>query len=105
MTTDADLYQRYLAVLPSFVHPYFDEPISIDRGDGSYVYTIDGDRYLDFFGGVLTTMIGHSHPKVVAAVQAQAAKTMHTSTLYLSEPMIELAELIAELSGIPDAWV
>ncbi len=105
MTTDSELYQRYQAVLPSFVHPFFDEPISIDRGEGGYVFTLDGDRYLDFFGGVLTTMIGHSHPKVVAAVQAQAAKTMHTSTLYLSEPMIELAELIAGLSGIPNARV
>ena len=83
----------------------FTEPISIDRGEGSYVYTVEGDRYLDFFGGVLTTMIGHAHPKVVAAVQEQATKVMHTSTLYLSEPMIELAERITALSGIPDARV
>jgi 4-aminobutyrate aminotransferase len=50
-------------------------------------------------------MIGHSNPSVVAAVQAQAAKVMHTSTLYLSEPMIELAEEIAAVSGIPDPRV
>ena len=105
MTTDAELHERYQAVLPSFVHPLYETPISIDRGEGSYVHTIEGERYLDWFGGVLTTMIGHSHPKVVEAVQAQAAKTMHTSTLYLSEPMIELGELICELSGIPDARV
>ena len=105
MTTDSDLHERYQAVLPSFTKPLFEEPISIDRGEGSYVYTLDGDRYLDFFGGILTTMIGHSHPKVVEAVQTQAAKTMHTSSLYLSEPMVALAETIAELSGIPDARV
>ena len=103
--TDADLHERYRAVLPSFVKPMFDTPISIDRGEGSYVSTVEDDRYLDFFGGVLTTMIGHNHPKVAAAVQAQAAKVMHTSTLYLSEPMIELAEKITALSGIPDARV
>lgn len=102
---DDVLLDRYRAVLPSFVHPMFAEPISIDRGEGSHVFTRDGERYLDFFGGVLTTMIGHAHPKVVAAVQAQAAKVMHTSTLYLSEPMISLAEKIAALSGIPDARV
>jgi 4-aminobutyrate aminotransferase len=100
-----DLFARYRASLPSFVKPMFAEPISIDRGEGSYVFTREGDRYLDFFGGVLTTMIGHAHPKVVAAVQAQAAKVMHTSTLYLSEPMIALAEKITALSGIPDARV
>ncbi|MDH3705872.1 MAG: aspartate aminotransferase family protein, partial [Acidimicrobiia bacterium] len=105
MTSSADLHQRYRAVLPSFVSPYYAEPISIDRGEGGYVWDLEGNRYLDFFGGVLTTMIGHNHPAVTAAVQQQAAKVMHTSTLYLSEPMITLAEEIARLSGIPDARV
>ena len=105
VTADAELLERYRAALPSFVKPMFAEPISIDRGEGSYVWSNGGERYLDFFGGVLTTMIGHAHPKVVAAVQAQAAKVMHSSTLYLNEPMIELAEKICALSGIPDARV
>src|SRR4029077_20099173 len=85
--------------------PYYGEPIAIDRGRGSYVWSLDGTRYLDFFGGVLTTMIGHDHPEVTAAVQEQAAKVMHTSTLYLSPPMIEFAEMVAAASGIPDARV
>lgn len=100
-----ELLERYRRVMPSFVSPYYAEPISIDHGDGSYVFDQDGTKYLDFFGGVLTTMVGHNNPAVTAAVQAQAGKVMHTSTLYLSEPMIELAEKIAELSGIPDARV
>ncbi len=105
MTDTSDLLRRYRASLPSFVSPMFAEPISIDRGEGGVVWDLEGNRYLDWFGGVLTTMIGHNHPRVVAAVQEQAAKVMHTSTLYLSEPMIELAEKICELSGIPDARV
>jgi 4-aminobutyrate aminotransferase len=105
LSVDATLLERYRASLPSFVKPMFAEPISIEHGDGSAVFTAEGDRYLDFFGGVLTTMIGHNHPKVTAAVQEQAAKVMHTSTLYLNEPMIELAERICRLSGIPDARV
>ncbi len=105
MTINAELLERYKAVLPSYVKPLYADPISIDRGEGGYIWDLEGDRYLDFFGGVLTTMIGHSNPEVVAAVQTQAAKVMHTSTLYLSEPMIELAEEIAAASGIPDARV
>jgi len=105
VSTNAALAERYRAVLPSFVKPLYAEPISIDRGEGGYVWDVEGNRYLDFFGGVLTTMIGHSHPAVVAAVQEQAAKVMHTSTLYLSEPMIEFAEEVAAASGIPDARV
>ena len=105
MSPSTDLSARYRRVFPSFLSPYYAEPISIDRGSGSYVWSLDGTRYLDFFGGVLTTMIGHDHPEVTAAVQAQAAKVMHTSTLYLSEPMIEFAEMVAATSGIPDARV
>lgn len=105
MGRDDELFERYRAVLPSWLGPYYERPISIDRGEGSYVFDVDGTRYLDFFGGVLTTMIGHSNPAVTAALQAQAGKVLHTSTLYLSEPMIELAEEIARVSGIPDARV
>ncbi len=105
MTATSDLHARYQAVLPSYISPFYADPISIDRGEASRVFDLEGNSYLDFFGGVLTTMIGHGHPSVVAAVQAQAAKVMHTSTLYLSEPMVELAEAIAERSGIPDARV
>ena len=105
MTTSAELATRYRRVLPSFLSPYYGDPIAIDHGEGSYVVDLDGTRYLDFFGGVLTTMIGHNHPAVTAAVQAQAAKVLHTSTLYLSEPMIEFAEMVCEASGIPDARV
>ncbi len=100
-----DLHRRYKQALPSFLNPYYAEPIVIDHGEGSWVYDDEGRRYLDFFGGVLTTMVGHNNPTVTAAVQAQAAKVMHTSTLYLNEPMIALAEKIAALSGIPDARV
>ncbi|MCH7789378.1 MAG: aspartate aminotransferase family protein [Acidobacteria bacterium] len=105
MTTSAELLARYKAVLPTFVSPLHETPVSIDRGEGSYVFDLEGNRYLDWFGGVLTTMIGHSIPEVVTAVQEQAAKVMHTSTLYLSEPMIGFAEDVAAVSGIPDARV
>lgn len=103
--SSADLRDRYHRVLPSFLNPYYAEPIAIEQGQGSYVWDAEGNRYLDFFGGVLTTMIGHAHPAVTRAVQEQAAKVMHTSTLYLSEPMIEFAEMVARVSGIPDARV
>ena len=106
MTTTSELAERYRAVFPSWLGPlHGTAPISIDHGDGGYVWDLEGNRYLDAFGGVLTTMIGHNHPEVTASLQAQAAKVIHSSTLYLNEEMIALAEEIAAVSGIPDARV
>ncbi len=100
-----DLHARARTVMPSWLNPYYTNPIAIDRGEGCRVWDLEGNSYLDFFGGVLTTMCGHAVPEVVEAIQAQAAKVLHTSTLYLSEPLIELSEMVCELSGIPDARV
>lgn len=91
--------------MPDWLTLSYDEPIAIDRGEGSYVWDAEGNRYLDFFGGILTTMVGHNLEAVVEAIAAQARRLLHSSTLYLNEATIELAETIAELSGIPDAKV
>jgi 4-aminobutyrate aminotransferase len=100
-----ELTDRTRAILPSWLALYYDEPIAIDRGEGRTVWDLEGNEYLDFFGGILTTMTAYSLPEVTEAITKQAAKVLHTSTLYLNEPMIELAEMVAEMSGIPDAKV
>jgi 4-aminobutyrate aminotransferase len=103
--THADLLARHRAVLPSWLALYYDEPIALERGEGRHVWDAEGNRYLDFFGGILTTMTAHALPEVVDAVRAQAARIMHTSTLYLIESQIELAEQIAALVPMDDAKV
>jgi len=105
VTSHAELLQRHRQVLPSWLALYYEDPISLVDGDGRRVTDAEGVTYLDFFGGILTTMTGYNVPEIVEAVKAQAEKMVHTSTLYLIEPQIELAEQIAELSGIPDAKV
>ena len=105
MGTHADLLARHRQVLPDWIALYYDEPISLVRGEGRRVWDAEGNEYLDFFGGILTTMIGYNVPEVTAAVQEQTARIMHSSTLYLIETQIELAEKLAGLSGIPDAKV
>ncbi|HEY2206803.1 MAG TPA: aspartate aminotransferase family protein [Pseudonocardia sp.] len=101
----SELLKRRQAVLPSWLSTYYAEPIEIERGEGRHVWDAEGNRYLDFFGGILTTMTAHALPEVTAAVSEQAGKILHSSTLYLNRPMIELAERVAELSGIPDPKV
>ncbi len=100
-----ELLARHREVLPSWLALYYEEPIAIVDGDGRHVWDAEGNKYLDFFGGILTTMSGYKIPEVIEAIKAQADKMLHTSTLYLIESQIELAEKLAELSGIPDAKV
>jgi len=100
-----ELADRHRKVLPSWLNLYYEEPIELVRGEGRHVFDGEGRRYLDFFGGILTTSAGYNVPEVVDAIREQAGKMLHTSTVYLIRPMIDLAERIAGLSGIPDAKV
>ncbi len=97
--------KRHKAVMPKWVSLYYDSPIELVSGDGRYVVDRDGKRYLDFFGGILTTMTGYNVKEVVSAIADQASNMIHSSTLYLISPMIELAEEIASLSGIDNPKV
>lgn len=71
----------------------------VERGEGSYVYTTDGQKYLDFTSGIGVTNTGHSHPAVVKAVQEQAAKIMHAQVnCYFHEPLIRLSHALNEVT-------
>ncbi|MFK0016159.1 aspartate aminotransferase family protein [Streptomyces sp. NPDC091027] len=105
MTNPTPLHNRHRTVLPDWLALYYKNPIELTHGEGRHVWDADGNRYLDFFGGILTTMTAHALPEVTKAVSEQAGRIIHSSTLYLNRPMIELAERIAALSGIPDARV
>lgn len=77
---------------------YYKEPVPLDRGEGLYVWDVDGNKYLDFFGGILTTIAGHNHPRVITRVREQIGKIIHTSTLYPNENHVKLAEKIAQIA-------
>ncbi len=100
-----ELLERHRKVLPSWLALYYEDPLELVSGKGCVVTDAEGRDYLDFFGGILTTMTGHSVPEVVEAIREQAGRMLHTSTLYLIRPMVELAEKIAALSTVPDAKV
>ena len=66
--------------------------IQLERGKGITVWDIDGKRYLDLLGGIATNLLGHNHPKVVAAIAAQAKRLGHISNFYANEESLNLAE-------------
>lgn len=105
MISPLSLHSRHRGVMPDWMALYYDRPLEITHGEGRHVWDADGNRYLDFFAGILTTMTAHALPEVTKAVADQAGRIIHSSTLYLNRPMVELAERVAALSGIPDARV
>lgn len=105
MEEHSSLLKRHRQVMPDWLALLYEEPIALVRGEGRTVWDAEGNSYLDFFGGILTTISGHAVPEVVEAIREQAGRMVHSSTLYLIEPAIELAEKIAELAPVDDAKV
>jgi predicted acetylornithine/succinylornithine family transaminase len=73
-------------------------PVTFVRGRGCLVYDDAGREYLDLVAGIAVNLLGHSHPDVVAAVSKQAGELIHTSNLYFTQPQVELAQRLVELS-------
>jgi len=79
-------------------------PVVFVRGEGCFVYDIDGKEYLDLVAGIAVNGLGHCHPKVVEAICKQAGTLMHTSNLYHTVPQPQLAKLLVEISGMDKAF-
>ena len=75
-------------------------PVAFTRGEGVWLWDTQGKRYLDALAGVAVNAIGHSHPKLVAALRDQVGKLIHTSNIYHIEAQEKLADKIAQLSGM-----
>jgi 4-aminobutyrate aminotransferase len=84
-------------ISPSYTRTY---PLVAERGEGAIVEDPDGNRFLDFAAGIAVVATGHCHPKVVKAIQEQAAKLIHMSgTDFYYENMVQLAEKLAKLAA------
>ena len=93
--TIRDDFRKYLF---SCIRPFYEEPLVIERGQGSTVVDSEGREYLDFFGGILVTGVGHCHPKVKERTVDQINKVQHTSNFYVTEPPVALAKKLAEIT-------
>jgi acetylornithine aminotransferase/acetylornithine/N-succinyldiaminopimelate aminotransferase len=79
---------------------YGRQPIVLVRGEGTRVWDDEGRSYLDFVGGLAVNVLGHAHPVVAEAIASQAKTLIHTSNLYYTEPMVELAQLLVDNSTL-----
>lgn len=100
LTGTEEWLARYDEALAAVLPGYF--AIVADRGEGSWLFDVEGRRYLDFTSGIAVTTTGHCHPRVVAAIEAQARALLHTSVVTRHRPAIELAERLGALTPFLD---
>ena len=74
----------------------------LERGEGCYVWDVDGKRYLDFLAGIAVNALGHAHPVLVEAVSRQVGTLAHVSNYFASPPQLELAERLRRITGAGD---
>jgi 4-aminobutyrate aminotransferase-like enzyme len=87
--------EQYL--FPSVFH-YYKDPLVVTKAKDQYVWDIDGNQYLDFFGGIVTVSVGHCNETVNKKVHEQIDKLQHVSTVFANEPQAALAKRIAEIT-------
>jgi acetylornithine aminotransferase/acetylornithine/N-succinyldiaminopimelate aminotransferase len=87
------------AYAANVAHNYGSPPVTLVKGQGSYVWDAAGKRYLDFASGIAVISVGHSHPHWVKRVSEQAAKLVHVSNLYRNEPQGCLATSLSRYCG------
>ncbi len=84
---------------------YRRQPVAFARGEGVYLFDVEGRRYLDLLSGIGVASLGHAHPGLAHAIADQAATLLHTSNLYYHPLQGQVAERLARLSGLPRAFL
>ncbi|HKW97744.1 MAG TPA: aminotransferase class III-fold pyridoxal phosphate-dependent enzyme, partial [Bryobacteraceae bacterium] len=98
MTSEArqimDLEREFL------LQNYSRYPLVLERGEGCYVFDVDGNRYLDFIAGIGVNALGHAHPRIVQVIREQVGLLIHCSNLYYHRYQGALAKRLADVSGL-----
>jgi acetylornithine/N-succinyldiaminopimelate aminotransferase len=89
---------------PHVMKTYGRLPIALSHGQGSWVWDVNGKKYLDGLSGIAVNTVGHNHPKLVAALQHQVTQLIHTSNYYHVPLQETLAAKLCELSGLSNAF-
>ena len=82
-----------------FINTFTRQPLVLDHGNGVKVTDIDGNEYMDMFAGIAVNCLGHNHPKLVKAIQNQAEKLIHVSSIYYNEPALTYAKRLVDMTS------
>ena len=90
--------------MSALMQTYTRLPVTFSHGEGVYLYDSDGNRYFDAIAGIAVSGLGHAHPAVLAAIQAQAGKLIHTSNLYRIESQEQLADALTRIGAMDNCF-
>src|ERR1043165_3616477 len=97
MTKDEIVKKHKQYLFPS-VSTYYTDPLVTDHASMQHLWDVEGKKYLDFFGGIVTISVGHANPRVTGKIKAQIDKLQHASTVFPNEAVVALAEKIAQIT-------
>ena len=97
---DAILKKKQEYLIPCVYH-FYKKPMQIVKGEMQYVYDHTGKQYLDFYGGVSVMNAGHCNPEIVEKICEQMRTLQHTTTIYLTQPIVDLAEKLSQITPWP----
>jgi len=97
MTRDEIIKKHKQYLFPS-ISLYYTDPLVTDHASMQYLWDVDGNKYLDFFGGIVTIAVGHCNPRVTSKIKAQVEKIQHASTVFPNEAIVALAEKLAQVT-------
>jgi predicted acetylornithine/succinylornithine family transaminase len=83
-----------------FLNTYTRLSLDVEKGEGSYLYTKNGEKYLDLFGGLAVNALGYAHPKIIEAVSDQIGRFAHLSNMFLTDIQSEMASLLLKYSNM-----
>ena len=96
--TKEELTSKYREYLMPSVHTSFSEPLCLEKGEGEFLYDVDGNKYLDFYTGIMVVISGHCNSKVTEAVSDQIQRLQHSTSFFINRPVVELAEKLAKIT-------
>src|SRR5215831_21264145 len=97
MTKEEILKKQKQFLFPS-ISTYYTDPLVTDHASMQYLWDTEGNKYLDFFGGIVTISVGHCNPRVTSKIKAQVDKLQHASTVFPNEAIVALAEKLAQIT-------
>ncbi|HET6841870.1 MAG TPA: aspartate aminotransferase family protein [Candidatus Angelobacter sp.] len=93
--TKEEIIRKHKQYLFPSIATYYKDPLVTDHASMQYIWDVEGNKYLDFFGGIVTISVGHANPRITSKIKAQVDRLQHASTMFPNEAIVALAEKLA----------